>query len=162
MPRKRVVHRDHSRRVSALLLSTARLHTESHRKTPPNVRDSAFPDSEQGLDLSNPFHPRVIKQQRREYIMGTGKLGFNETLRTQVRRLLPYLELLRNSKVKYVTRDSLLKESGLLDNEMQKLIHDGNMPRHTLRIQGQKAYEVDSTLRLLARFCHAYEYLVVD
>lgn len=94
--------------------------------------------------------------------MGTGKLGFDETLRTQVRRLLPYLELLRNSKVKYVTRDSLLKESGLLDNEMQKLIHDGNMPRHTLRIQGQKAYEVDSTLRLLARFCNAYEYLVVD
>lgn len=93
--------------------------------------------------------------------MGIGKLTFEETLRQQTRSLLPYLDSLREQGIKYVTRSALIRESGLSDNELQKLVRDGNMPRHALRVRGQKAYDIESTLRMLARWCKSYEYLVV-
>lgn len=93
--------------------------------------------------------------------MGIGKLTFEETLRQQTRSLLPYLDSLKQRGVKYVTRQAIIRRSGLTDNEVQKLIRDGNMPRHALRVRGQKAYDIESTLRMLARWCRSYEYLVV-
>jgi hypothetical protein len=92
--------------------------------------------------------------------MGIENLSFNETLKHQVRRLLPYLDNLKRRGARYVLRPVLLRESGLTDNELQKLIHDGHMPRHGMKVYGQKAYEVDTTLERLAQFCQAYEYLV--
>lgn len=93
--------------------------------------------------------------------MGIGKLTFEETLRQQTRSLLPYLDSLKQQGVKYVTRQAIIRRSGLSDNEVQKLIHDNHMPRHTLKVRGQKAYDIDTTLRMLARWCRSYEYLVV-
>lgn len=92
--------------------------------------------------------------------MNQRKDSFDQMLRTQAARALPELERLDKSGVRYILRRSLADDTGLNDNELQKLIHDGNLPRHSLRVNGEKAYEVDSSLKLLARFCHRYEYLV--
>lgn len=87
------------------------------------------------------------------------KLRFTEMLKQQCSRLLPWLDAMSRKGVKYVSRDLLLKQSGLKDNELQKVIHDGNMPRHTLSIKGVKCYSVDASLRLLARWLGRIEYL---
>ncbi|MEE8703218.1 MAG: hypothetical protein ABF780_01090 [Bifidobacterium aquikefiri] len=92
--------------------------------------------------------------------MATGKLSFDSMLKQQVMRLLPYLDQLNQQQVKYVGRNNLLEHSGLNDNELQKLIHDGNLPRHTMKIMGTKAYDTESTLKMLARYCGQYGYLV--
>jgi hypothetical protein len=59
-----------------------------------------------------------------------------------------------------VGRNNLIEHSGLSDNELQKLIHDGNLPRHTMKIMGTKAYDTASALKMLARYCGQYAYLV--
>ena len=92
--------------------------------------------------------------------MATGKLSFDSMLKQQVMRLLPYLDQLNQQQVKYVGRNNLLVHSGLNDNELQKLIHDGNLPHHTMKIMGTKAYDTESTLKMLARYCGQYGYLV--
>lgn len=90
------------------------------------------------------------------------KLKFTEMLKQQCSRLLPWLDGMRRNGVQYVSRDLLLKESGLKDNELQKLVHDGNIPRHSMRVKGVKCYSVDATLRLLARWLGRVEYLEAD
>ena len=93
-------------------------------------------------------------------MMGAGKERFEQMLRQQASRLLPQLDEWNRKGKKYVTRDLLLKSSGLKDNELQKIIRDGNMPRHTMRVAGAKCYSVDACLRLLARWLNRWEYLV--
>lgn len=92
--------------------------------------------------------------------MASGKERFEDMLKRQASRLLPSLDEWSKKGKKYVTRDLLLKRSGLKDNELQKIIKDGNMPRHTLKIAGVKAYSVDASLKLLARWLNRYEYIV--
>lgn len=92
--------------------------------------------------------------------MAAGKEEFERMLKRQAARVLPKLDEWNRKGKEYVTRDLLLRETGLKDNELQKLIRDGNMPRHTMRIAGAKCYSVDATLRLLARYCQRYEYLI--
>lgn len=92
--------------------------------------------------------------------MGAGRDSFAQMLKRQAGRCLPKLDEWRRKGKEYVSRDMLLKETGLKDNELQKLIHDGNMPRHCIRIAGVKCYSVDASLRLLARYCGRYEYIV--
>ena len=94
--------------------------------------------------------------------MGAGKERFERMLRQQSSRLLPQLDEWNRKGKRYVTRDLLLKVSGLSDNELQKIIRDGNMPRHTMSVAGAKCYSVDACLRLLARWLGRYEYLVTD
>lgn len=92
--------------------------------------------------------------------MANGKLSFDQMIKQQAMRLLPYLDNLNKQQVKYVGRDNLIEHSGLSDNELQKLIHDGNLPRHTMKIMGTKAYDTESALKMLARYCGQYGYLV--
>lgn len=92
--------------------------------------------------------------------MNQRKASFEQMLRTQASRALPGLERLEKSGVRYILRSSLTNDTGLSDNELQKLIHDGHLPRHSLCVNGEKAYKVDSSLKMLARFCDRYEYLV--
>lgn len=92
--------------------------------------------------------------------MANGKLSFDQMIKQQAMRLLPYLDNLHQQQVKYVGRNNLIEHSGLTDNELQKLIHDGNLPRHTMKVSGMKAYDTESTLKMLARYCGQYAYLV--
>lgn len=94
--------------------------------------------------------------------MAQGKRDFEQMLKQGANRALPKLDGLLRRKVKYVTRRMLLEETGLSDNELQKLIHDGNCPRHSMRVAGQKAYAVEPTLRMLARYAGRWDYLAVD
>lgn len=91
---------------------------------------------------------------------GLGTLSFNNMLKKQVRKALPILDEYNRKGMAYVTRDLLANATGLRDNELQKLIHDGNMPRHSKRVAGCKAYDVEAVLSMLAKYVGAYEYLV--
>ncbi|MBW3083814.1 hypothetical protein [Bifidobacterium phasiani] len=92
--------------------------------------------------------------------MGAGRERFDRMLKQQASRMLVSLVDWRKAGKEYVTRDLLLKSSGLKDNELQKIIRDGNLPRHTMRIAGVKAYSVDACVRLLARWVGRYDLLV--
>ena len=59
---------------------------------------------------------------------------------------MPYLDSLKQQGVKYHTRQAIIRRSGMSDNELQKLIQDNHMSRHTLKVRGQKAYDVETTL----------------
>lgn len=105
---------------------------------------------------------RAGTENGKEDMMAGYKLRFGEMLKQQCSRLLPWLDAMNRKGVRYVSRDLILKQSGLKDNELQKVIHDGNMPRHSLRIKGVKCYSVDASLRLLARWLGRIEYLEVE
>lgn len=107
-------------------------------------------------------HEGTEQNHGKEDDMGGYRLKFGEMLKQQCSRLLPWLDELNRKGVRYVSRDLILKQSGLKDNELQKVIHDGNMPRHTLSIKGVKCYSVDASLRLLARWLGRIEYLEVE
>ena len=59
---------------------------------------------------------------------------------------MPYLDSLKQQGVKYLTRQAIIRRFGMSDNELQKLIQDNHMSRHTLEVRGQKAYDVETTL----------------
>lgn len=92
--------------------------------------------------------------------VGVGKASFGTMLKRQVKKALPTLDEYNRKGMAYVTRDLLANVTGLSDNELQKLIHDGNMPRHSKRVAGCKAYDVEAVLSMLAKYVGAYEYLV--
>lgn len=92
--------------------------------------------------------------------VGAGKWNFTVMLKRQVKKSLPTLDEWNRKGMAYVTRDMLLNITGLNDNELQKLIHDGNMPRHSKRVAGVKAYDVEAVLSMFARYVGAYEYVV--
>ncbi|MGO3357474.1 MAG: hypothetical protein ACTILK_00575 [Bifidobacterium crudilactis] len=92
--------------------------------------------------------------------MANGKLSFDQEIKQQAARLLPRLNDFRRLGVQNIDRNTLLNESGLNDNELQKLIHDGNMPRHSGKRGGIKVYDVLASLQMLARYCGQYGYLV--
>lgn len=74
---------------------------------------------------------------------------------------MPYLDSLKQQGVKYVTRQAIIRRSGLSDNELRKLIQDNHMPRNTLKVCDQKAYDIGTTPRMLVRWCRSYKNLVV-
>lgn len=92
--------------------------------------------------------------------MANGKQSFNYMLKQQAQRALPTLDTLNKQQVKTISRTSLLNNTGLSDTEIQKLIHDGNLPHHTSKMNGIKIYEVEPSLKMLARYCNRYEYVV--
>ncbi|MCI1831812.1 MAG: hypothetical protein LKI77_02540 [Bifidobacterium sp.] len=92
--------------------------------------------------------------------MKNGKESYEYMLKQQAARLLPRLDDFRRLGVQSIDRRTLLNESGLNDNELQKLIHDGNMPRHNGKRGGIKTYDVEAALKMLARWCQRYEYVV--
>lgn len=94
--------------------------------------------------------------------MGYGKQSFGAMLNQQSAALLPYLDELNRSHVTEVSRTQLLDHSGLKDNELQKLIHDGNLPRHQYRKGREKIYQTEACLKQLARYTNRYEYIIKE
>lgn len=92
--------------------------------------------------------------------MNQRKDSFDQMIKQQTMRLLPRLDHFRRLGVQNIDRNTLLNESGLNDNELQKLIHDGNMPRHSGKRGGIKVYDVLASLQMLSRYCGQYGYLV--